>query len=113
MIMFTFGKTSHIVYIWNSDAGKKQSLVTHVVDFLGGSDVNDLYDELGAVTRCTRVDWDQLKNTVEDLESKCRTSWEQLRSLNQQENFRNILILLIHKPTCYRFYNLKPISYRL
>ena len=69
---------------------KKQSLVTHVVDFLGGSAVSDLYDELGAVTRCTRVDWDQLKNTVEDLESKCRTSWEQLRLLNQHENFRTV-----------------------
>ena len=68
---------------------KKQSLVTHVVDFLGGKNVPDLYDELGAVTRCTRVDWDQLKWTVEDLENKCRTSWEQLRSLNQQENLRN------------------------
>ena len=73
--------------------GKKQSLVYHVVTFLGDDkieeNVADLYDELGAVTRCTRVDWDQVKNTVDDLEQKCRTSWEQLRSLNQQDDFRN------------------------
>lgn len=73
--------------------GKKQSLVYHVVTFLGDDkieeNVADLYDELGAVTRCTRVDWDQVKNTVDDLEQKCRTSWEQLRSLNQQDDFRH------------------------
>ena len=72
--------------------GKKQSLVYHVVTFLGGEQVDanvaDLYDELGAVTRCTRVDWDQVKYQVDDLEQKCRTSWEQLRSLNQQDDFR-------------------------
>ena len=73
------------------DTVHKNSLVHHVVTFLGGSQTTDLYSEMGAVTRCTRVDWDIVNNTVQDLEKKCRTSWEQLRTLNQQDNFSDEL----------------------
>jgi len=69
------------------DTVHKNSLVHHVVTFLGGSRTSDIYSEMGAVTRCTRVDWDLVNSTVQDLEKKCRTSWEQLRTLNQQDNF--------------------------
>ena len=69
------------------DTMRKNSLVHHVCDFLGGSQTSDLYSEMGAVTRCTRVDWDLVNSTLTDLEKKCRTSWEQIRVLNQQDNF--------------------------
>ena len=69
----------------------KNSLVHHVVNFLGGAKTTDIYSEMGAVTRCTRVDWDLVNNTVADLEKKCRTSWEQLRVLNMQDNFSDEL----------------------
>ncbi|CAG5112993.1 Oidioi.mRNA.OKI2018_I69.chr2.g7144.t2.cds [Oikopleura dioica] len=73
------------------DTVHKHSLVHHVVNYLGGADTKDLYEELGAVTRSARVDWESSANTISDLEDKCRVSWEYLRVLKQQDNFHDDL----------------------
>lgn len=73
------------------DTVHKHSLVHHVVTYLGGADTKDLYEELGAVTRSARVDWESSATTIGELEDKCRDSWEFLRVLKQQDNFTNDL----------------------
>lgn len=73
------------------DTVHKHSLVHHVVSYLGGAETKDLYEELGAVTRSARVDWENSAGTITDLEDKCRLSWEFLRVLNQQDNFNDEL----------------------
>ncbi|XP_052231213.1 uncharacterized protein LOC127844790 isoform X4 [Dreissena polymorpha] len=41
----------------------------------------DLYSEIGTLTRCSRVDWDELKRKLDHLELDCKASWDNLRAI--------------------------------
>ena len=76
------------------DTVHKHSLLHHlcnmVVDQCPGS--TDLYSELGAVARCSKVDFDELAEKLRRMEGDCKSSWEHLRSIAKYDmpmNMRN------------------------
>ena len=76
------------------DTVHKHSLLHHlchmVVDQCPGS--TDLYSELGAVARCSKVDFDELAEKLRKMECDCKASWDHLRSIAKYDmpmNMRN------------------------
>lgn len=70
------------------DTVHKHSLVhhacAHMLEAFPAS--SDLYSELGAVARCSKVDFKDLKEELDRLESECKRSWEYLRLVSKNES---------------------------
>ncbi|XP_050397704.1 FH1/FH2 domain-containing protein 3 isoform X9 [Patella vulgata] len=65
------------------DTAHKHSLLHHLCvmileQFPGTS---DLYSEIGPLTRCSRVDWDELEKKLLKMERDCKASWDYLRAI--------------------------------
>uniref|UniRef100_UPI0037E82742 FH1/FH2 domain-containing protein 3 isoform X2 n=1 Tax=Semicossyphus pulcher TaxID=241346 RepID=UPI0037E82742 len=69
------------------DTVHKQSLLHHacaiVVDKFPES--TDLYSEIGAITRLTKVDFDQLQDNLAQMERRCKASWDHLKVIAKHE----------------------------
>ncbi|XP_077453970.1 FH1/FH2 domain-containing protein 3 isoform X2 [Stigmatopora argus] len=69
------------------DTVHKQSLLHHtcaiVVEKFPES--SDLYSEIGAITRLTKVDFDQLQDTLAQMERRCKASWDHLKVIAKHE----------------------------
>ncbi|XP_065814068.1 FH1/FH2 domain-containing protein 3 isoform X2 [Labrus bergylta] len=69
------------------DTVHKQSLLHHacaiVVEKFPES--TDLYSEIGAVTRLTKVDFDQLQDNLAQMERRCKASWDHLKVIAKHE----------------------------
>uniref|UniRef100_A0A8C1V0R4 Formin homology 2 domain containing 3a n=1 Tax=Cyprinus carpio TaxID=7962 RepID=A0A8C1V0R4_CYPCA len=69
------------------DTVHKQSLLHHVCSIVVENfpDGTDLYSEIGAVTRSAKVDFEQLKETLTQMEWRCKASWDHLKVIAKHE----------------------------
>lgn len=69
------------------DTVHKHSLLHHLCHIVMERfpDATDLYSELGAITRASRVDFDELAADVRRLESDCAASWLHLRAIAKHD----------------------------
>ncbi|XP_008285830.1 FH1/FH2 domain-containing protein 3 isoform X3 [Stegastes partitus] len=69
------------------DTVHKQSLLHHacsvVVENFPQS--TDLYSEIGAITRSAKVDFDQLQENLNQMERRCKASWDHLKVIAKHE----------------------------
>ncbi|KAL4234472.1 formin y 2 domain containing [Mactra antiquata] len=84
-------------------------------------DSTDLYSDIGPLTRCSRIDWDELGRKLDKLEIDCKASWDNLRAIIKHDGSSNsqlkskmseflgdaaerIMILqIVHKRVCNRY----------
>ncbi|XP_029959666.1 FH1/FH2 domain-containing protein 3 isoform X2 [Salarias fasciatus] len=69
------------------DTVHKQSLLHHACSIVVEKfpDSTDLYSEIGAVTRLTKVDFDQLQDNLAQMERRCKASWDYLKVIAKHE----------------------------
>ncbi|KAM3615157.1 uncharacterized protein V6R79_024148 [Siganus canaliculatus] len=69
------------------DTVHKQSLLHHTCSIVVEKfpDSTDLYSEIGAITRLTKVDFDQLQDNLTQMERKCKASWDHLKVIAKHE----------------------------
>ncbi|XP_061197952.1 FH1/FH2 domain-containing protein 3-like isoform X3 [Saccostrea echinata] len=69
------------------DTVHKHSLLHHLCAIIIEQypDTTDLYSEIGALARCSRVDWDELERKLEKLKGDCKASWDHLRAIAKHE----------------------------
>ncbi|XP_049587122.1 FH1/FH2 domain-containing protein 3 isoform X2 [Syngnathus scovelli] len=69
------------------DTVHKQSLLHHTCAIVVEKfpDSSDLYSEIGAITRLTKVDFDQLQDNLTQMERRCKASWDHLKVIAKHE----------------------------
>ncbi|XP_042345470.1 FH1/FH2 domain-containing protein 3 isoform X3 [Plectropomus leopardus] len=69
------------------DTVHKQSLLHHACTIVVEKfpDSTDLYSEIGAITRLTKVDFDQLQDNLSQMERRCKASWDHLKVIAKHE----------------------------
>ncbi|XP_053322067.1 FH1/FH2 domain-containing protein 3 [Spea bombifrons] len=69
------------------DTVQKQSLLHHLCAVVVEQfpDSTDLYSEISAITRCAKVDFDQLQDNLFNLERRCKASWDYLKIISKHE----------------------------
>ncbi|XP_061771907.1 FH1/FH2 domain-containing protein 3 isoform X3 [Nerophis ophidion] len=69
------------------DTVHKQSLLHHTCSIVVEKfpDSSDLYSEIGAITRLTKVDFDQLQDNLAQMERRCKASWDHLKVISKHE----------------------------
>ncbi|XP_072012998.1 FH1/FH2 domain-containing protein 3-like [Amphiura filiformis] len=106
------------------DTVHKQSLLYHAVQNVMEKfqDSTDLFSELGNISRCAKVDFEQVAENLITMEEECKASWEHLRVIskydggsplkNKLQEFlgdcakRIIVLKIVHRRVCNRFNNL-------
>ncbi|KAM9310723.1 FH1/FH2 domain-containing protein 3 [Pholidichthys leucotaenia] len=104
------------------DTVHKQSLLHHVCSIVVEKfpDSTDLYSEIGAITRLTKVDFDQLQDNLAQMEQRCKASWDHLKVIAKHEmkpalkqkmsDFlkdcaeRIIILKIVHRRVIHRFH---------
>ncbi|XP_004843099.1 FH1/FH2 domain-containing protein 1 isoform X2 [Heterocephalus glaber] len=104
------------------DTVRRQSLLYHLCCLVLQTqpDSSDLYSEIPALTRCAKVDFEQLTENLGQLERRSRTAEESLRSLAKHElapalrarltHFlaqcarRVAMLEVVHRRVCNRFH---------
>ncbi|CAH1779576.1 unnamed protein product, partial [Owenia fusiformis] len=103
------------------DTVHKHSLLHHLCGTVMEQfpDSTDLYSEIGAIARCAKVDWDELSLKLGNMESDCKTSWDNLRTIAKHDSNspmktklseflsdcaeRIIVLKIVHKRVLNRF----------
>ncbi|MED6290484.1 FH1/FH2 domain-containing protein 3 [Characodon lateralis] len=69
------------------DTVHKQSLLHHTCSVVVENfpESTDLYSEIGAITRSAKVDFDQLQETLCQMERRCKASWDHLKVIAKHE----------------------------
>ncbi|XP_042331315.1 FH1/FH2 domain-containing protein 3 [Sceloporus undulatus] len=69
------------------DTVHKQSLLHHVCTIVVEKfpDSTDLYSEIGAITRSAKVDFEQLRDNLCQMEKRCKASWDHLKAIAKYE----------------------------
>ncbi|KAM4549601.1 FH1/FH2 domain-containing protein 3 isoform 2-T2 [Fundulus diaphanus] len=69
------------------DTVHKQSLLHHACSAVVENfpESTDLYSEIGAITRSAKVDFDQLQETLCQMERRCKASWDHLKVIAKHE----------------------------
>lgn len=69
------------------DTVHKHSLLHHLCHMVmeENADTTDLYSEIGAVTRASRVDYDELASNLNKMEEDCKASWDHLRAIAKHD----------------------------
>ncbi|XP_012281842.1 uncharacterized protein LOC105700527 isoform X3 [Orussus abietinus] len=69
------------------DTVHKHSLLHHLCHMVMEKfpDSTDLYSEIGAVTRASKVDFDELAANIGKLESECKASWDHLKLIAKHD----------------------------
>ncbi|XP_066589529.1 uncharacterized protein Fhos isoform X2 [Prorops nasuta] len=69
------------------DTVHKHSLLHHLCHMVMEKfpDSTDLYSEIGAVTRASKIDFDELANNIGKLESECKASWDHLKLIAKHD----------------------------
>lgn len=69
------------------DTVHKHSLLHHLCQMVLDADPQsgDLYSELGAVTRASRVDYDELAKTLTKMDTDCKASWDHLKVIAKHD----------------------------
>ncbi|XP_044126700.1 FH1/FH2 domain-containing protein 1 isoform X2 [Bufo gargarizans] len=69
------------------DTVHRQTLLHHMCNIVIEKfpDTSDLYSEIAAITRSSKVDFDELADSLVQLEKRCRNSWESLKVIAKHE----------------------------
>lgn len=69
------------------DTVHKQSLLHHLAASVMEQfpESSDFFSEVGTISRCAKVDFDQLTINLTKLEEQCKTSWNHLQVITQHE----------------------------
>lgn len=69
------------------DTVHKHSLLHHLCHMVmeQNLETTDLYSEIGAVTRASRVDYDELAANLNKMEEDCKASWDHLRAIAKHD----------------------------
>ncbi|OAD55124.1 FH1/FH2 domain-containing protein 3 [Eufriesea mexicana] len=69
------------------DTVHKHSLLHHLCHMVMEKfpDSTDLYSEIGAVTRASKIDFDELAANIGKLESECKASWDHLKLIAKHD----------------------------
>ncbi|XP_040426916.1 FH1/FH2 domain-containing protein 1 isoform X3 [Cygnus olor] len=69
------------------DTVHRQSLLHHLCQMVVEKfpETTDLYSEIASITRSAKVDFDELANSVVQLERRCRASWDNLKVIAKHE----------------------------
>ncbi|NWH50431.1 FHOD1 protein, partial [Fregata magnificens] len=69
------------------DTVHRQSLLHHLCQMVVEKfpETTDLYSEIASITRSAKVDFDELANSLVQLERRCRASWENLKVIAKHE----------------------------
>ncbi|XP_061444092.1 FH1/FH2 domain-containing protein 3 isoform X3 [Rhineura floridana] len=69
------------------DTVHKQSLLHHICTIVVEKfpDSTDLYSEIGAITRSAKVDFEQLRDNLCQMEKRCKASWDHLKAIAKHE----------------------------
>ena len=69
------------------DTVHKHSLLHHLCHMImeQNPEMTDLYSEIGAVTRASRVDFDELASNLSKMEEDCKASWDHLRAIAKHD----------------------------
>ncbi|XP_031779581.1 uncharacterized protein LOC100115129 isoform X2 [Nasonia vitripennis] len=69
------------------DTVHKHSLLHHLCHMVMEKfpDSTDLYSEIGAVTRASKIDFDELASNIGKLESECKASWDHLKLITKHD----------------------------
>ncbi|KAF4531503.1 hypothetical protein B566_EDAN004099 [Ephemera danica] len=104
------------------DTVHKHSLLHHLCHMVMEKfpESTDLYSEIGAVTRASKVDFDELANNINRLENECKASWDHLKVIakhdgasvtkNKMSEFltdcaqRIIVLSIVHRRIMNRFH---------
>lgn len=69
------------------DTVHKHSLLHHLCHMVTEKHPNssDLYSEIGAVSRASKVDYDELTKSLKKMENDCKASWEHLKVVSKHD----------------------------
>ncbi|CAF1646909.1 unnamed protein product, partial [Adineta ricciae] len=69
------------------DTIQKHSLLFHVCNLVVEKypDTTDLYSEIGEITRCSKIDFDELELKLTKLENDCRAAFDHLKAISKHE----------------------------
>ncbi|NXW53932.1 FHOD1 protein, partial [Eurystomus gularis] len=69
------------------DTVHRQSLLHHLCQMVVEKfpETTDLYSEIASITRSAKVDFDELSNSLVQLERRCRASWDNLKVIAKHE----------------------------
>uniref|UniRef100_A0A803WA01 Formin homology 2 domain containing 1 n=1 Tax=Ficedula albicollis TaxID=59894 RepID=A0A803WA01_FICAL len=69
------------------DTVHRQSLLYHLCQMVVEKfpETTDLYSEIASITRSAKVDFEELANSLVQLERRCRTSWHHLKVIAKHE----------------------------
>ncbi|NWW55169.1 FHOD1 protein, partial [Pedionomus torquatus] len=69
------------------DTVHRQSLLHHLCQMVVEKfpETTDLYSEIASITRSAKVDFDELANSLVQLERRCRASWDNLKLIAKHE----------------------------
>lgn len=104
------------------DTVHKHSLLHHLCHIVMEKfpDATDLYSEIGAITRASKIDFDELALNIQRLEADCKASWDHLKLIAKHDGStmmkvkmsdflsdcaeRIILLGIIHRRILNRFH---------
>ncbi|XP_044746881.1 FH1/FH2 domain-containing protein 3 [Coccinella septempunctata] len=104
------------------DTVHKHSLLHHLCHIVMEKfpEATDLYSEIGAITRASKVDFDELTLSIQRLEDDCKASWDHLKLIAKHDGTtmikgkmsdflsdcaeRIILLNIIHRRVMNRFH---------
>merc|ERR1719495_2759715 len=71
----------------------KHSLLHHVCSMIIDKfqDSTDLYSEIGCLTRCAKIDWEELTAKLAKMESQCKLNWANLSAISKHESASPII----------------------
>ncbi|CAF1138395.1 unnamed protein product, partial [Adineta ricciae] len=69
------------------DTTHKHSLLYHVCNIVCERypETSDLYSDMGHITRCSKVDFDELEQKLTKVENDCRAAFDHLRAISKHE----------------------------
>jgi len=69
------------------DTVQKHSLLFHVCNIVVEKypDTSDLYSDIGHITRCSKVDFEELEQKLNKVENDCRSAFDFLRAIAKHE----------------------------
>jgi type II secretory pathway pseudopilin PulG len=83
---FTLEYLSHVPEV--KDTVEKQSLLSHLCSMVADQfpDSTDLLSEIPSISKCAKVDWDELSERLCKLPEDCKASWDHLRAVVKHNN---------------------------
>lgn len=69
------------------DTVNKQSLMHHICEMMQEKfpQSTDLYSEIGEISRCAKIDFDDLKTNLDKMEKDCKESWDHLKAIAKHD----------------------------